>query len=390
MKEFKNADELNKKLAELVAQDWKEVVSRPQSSNLLLAGGRSYRQPKRFHNLSHCSQVVTTSSCDSENTTKEEIELEERLDNKEMIEDECSNQSKETGRKESLINSKKESEKEVSQSPPVQNVSETEAERLLMSIVGTTDQKRLLKIISSLSEWFDLRRCTTSRSSCTIPRDSILALASLEESLLATKELYPSPYIEPGTRVVELRGEEATVEEEELQRGEARLKEQLAKDRDLGKYLRDRKDLLEGKKFKIEQLEEYSNNIDGWKRLRTDEAEVKERLARESDLEVNAEPKKRKLLNERDCEDLGMSDQEGFPNKCVYDDESGLSEVEKVQSALARIKDQLSRDKDAKEYKKERKYILRAALERLRRQLSKDGNMIKYIADKASIDQMNC
>ena len=55
-----------------------------------------------------------------------------------------------------------------------------------------------------------------------------------------------------------------------------------------------------------------------------------------------------------------MSDQEGFPNKCVYDDESGLSEVEKVQSALARIKDQLSRDKDAKEYKKERKYIFRA------------------------------
>ena len=390
MKEFKNADELNKKLAELVAQDWKEVVSRPQSSNLLLAGGRSYRQPKRFHNLSHCSQVVTTSSCDSENTTKEEIELEERLDNKEMIEDECSNQSKETGRKESLINSKKESEKEVSQSPPVQNVSESEAERLLVSIVGTTDQKRLMEITSSLSEWFDLRRCTTSRSSCTIPRDSILALASLEESLLAMKELYPSPYIEPGTRVVELRGEEATVEEEELQRGEARLKEQLAKDRDLGKYLRDRKDLLEGKKFKIEKLEEYSNNIDGWKRLRTDEAEVKERLARESDLEVDAEPKKRKLLNERDCEDLGMSDQEGFPNKCDYDDESGLTEVEKVQSALARIKDQLSRDKDAKEYKKERKYILRAALERLRRQLSKDGNMIKYIADKASIDQMNC
>ena len=390
MKEFKNADELNKKLAELVAQDWKEVVSRPQSSNLLLAGGRSYRQPKRFHNLSHCSQVVTTSSCDSENTTKEEIELEERLDNKEMIEDECSNQSKETGRKESLINSKKESEKEVSQSPPVQNVSESEAERLLVSIVGTTDQKRLMKITLGLSEWFDLRRCTTSRSSCTIPRDSILALASLEESLLAMKELYPSPYIEPGTRVVKLRGEEATVEEEELQRGEARLKEQLAKDRDLGKYLRDRKDLLEGKKFKFEQLEEYSNNIDGWKRLRTDEAEVKERLARESDLEVNAEPKKRKLLNERDCEDLGMSDQEGFPNKCDYDDESGLTEVEKVQSALARIKDQLSRDKDAKEYKKERKYILRAALERLRRQLSKDGNMIKYIADKASIDQMNC
>ena len=390
MKEFKNADELNKKLAELVAQDWKEVVSRPQSSNLLLAGGRSYRQPKRFHNLSHCSQVVTTSSCDSENTTKEEIELEERLDNKEITEDECSKQSKETERKESLINSKKESEKEVSQSPPVQNVSETEAERLLMSIVGTTDQKRLLKIISSLSEWFDLRRCTTSRSSCTIPRDSILALASLEESLLAMKELYPSPYIEPGTRVVELRGEEATVEEEELQRGEARLKEQLAKDRDLGKYLRDRKDLLEGKKFKIEQLEEYSNNIDGWKRLRTDEAEVKERLARESDLEVNAEPKKRKLLDERDSKELRVSDQEGFPNKCDYDDESGLSEVEKVQSALARIKDQLSRDKDAKEYKKERKYILRAALERLRRQLSKDGNMIKYIADKALIDQMNC
>ena len=390
MKEFKNADELNKKLAELVAQDWKEVVSRPQSSNLLLAGGRSYRQPKRFHNLSHCSQVVTTSSCDSENTTKEEIELEERLDNKEMIEDECSNQSKETGRKESLINSKKESEKEVSQSPPVQNVSESEAERLLVSIVGTTDQKRLMEITSSLSEWFDLRRCTTSRSSCTIPRDSILALASLEESLLAMKELYPSPYIEPGTRVVELRGEEASVEEEERQRGEARLKEQLAKDRDLGKYLRDRQDLLEGKKFKIEQLEECPNNKDGWKRLRTDEAEVKERLARESDLEVNAEPKKRKLLDERDSKELRVSDQEGFPNKCDYDDESGLTEVEKVQSALARIKDQLSRDKDAKEYKKERKYILRAALERLRRQLSKDGNMIKYIADKASIDQMNC
>ena len=76
---------------------------------------------------------------------------------------------------------------------------------------------------------------------------------------------------------------------------------------------------------------------------------MKERLARESDLEVNAEPKKRKLLNERDCEELGMSDQEGFSNKGVYDDESGLTEVEKVQSALARIKDQLSRDKDAKE-----------------------------------------
>jgi len=67
-----------------------------------------------------------------------------------------------------------------------------------------------------------------------------------------------------------------------------------------------------------------------------------------------------------------------------------LTEVEKVQSALARIKDQLSRDKDAKEYKKERKYIFRAALEKLRKQLSKDGNMSKYIADKASIDQMNC
>ena len=390
MKEFKNADGLNKKLAELVAQDWKEVVSRPQSSNLFLPGGRSYRQPKRFHNLSICSQVVTTSSCDSENMTKEEIELEERLDNKEITEDECSKQSKETERKESLNNSKKESGKKVSQSPPVQNVSESEAERLLVSIVGTTNQKRLLKITSSLSEWFDLRRCTTSRSSCTIPRDSILALASLEESLLATKELYPSPYIEPGTRVVELRGEEASVEEEERQRGEARLKEQLAKDRDLGKYLRDRKDLLEGKTFKIEQLEEYPNNIDGWKRLRTDEAEVKERLARESDLEVNAEPKKRKLPDEKDSEELVMSDQEGFPNNCEYDDESGLTEVEKVQSALARIKDQLSRDKDAKEYKKERKYIFRAALERLRRQLSKDGNMIKYIADKASIDQMNC
>ena len=385
MKEFKNADELHKKLAELVAQDWKEVVSRPQSSNLLLAGGRSYRQPKRFHNLSQYSQVGTT-SCAAENPTKEEIELEERLDDKEITEDGCSKQSKETERKDSL----KESEKEVSQSPPVQNVSESEAERLLVSIVGTTNQKRLLKITSSLSEWFDLRRCTTSRSSCTIPRDSILALASLEESLLATKELYPSPYIEPGTRVVELRGEEASVEEEERQRGEARLKEQLAKDRDLGKYLRNRKDLLEGKTFKIEQLEEYPNNIDGWKRLRTDEAEVKERLARESDLEVNAEPKKRKLPDEKDSEELVMSDQEGFPNNCEYDDESGLTEVEKVQSALARIKDQLSRDKDAKEYKKERKYIFRAALERLRRQLSKDGNMIKYIADKASIDQMNC
>ena len=43
MKEFKNEDELNKKLAEFVAQDWKEVVSRPQTSNLFLAGGRSYR-----------------------------------------------------------------------------------------------------------------------------------------------------------------------------------------------------------------------------------------------------------------------------------------------------------------------------------------------------------
>ena len=390
MKEFKNADELNKKLAQLVAQDWKEVVSRPQTSNLFLAGGRSYRQPKRFHNLSHCSQVVTTSSCDSENTTKEEMELEERLDNKEITEDECSKQSKETERKESLINSKKEREKEVSQSPPVQNVSESEAERLLVSIAGTTDQKRLMEITSSLSKLFDLRRCTTNRSSCTIPRDSVLALASLEESLLAMKELYPSPYIEPGSRVVELRGEEASVEEEELQRGEARLKEQLAKDGDLGKYLRDRKDLLEGKKFKIEQLGEYPNNIDGWKRLRTDKAEVKERLERDSDLEVNAEPKKRKLLDEKDSKELGMSDQEGFPNKCEYNDESGLTEVEKVQSALARIKDQLSRDKDAKEYKKQRKYILRAALERLRRQLSKDGNMSKYIADKASIDQMNC
>ena len=382
MKEFKNADELNKKLAELVAQDWKEVVSRPQTSNLFLTGGRSYRQPKRFHNLSHCSQVGTTSSCAAENPTK----LEERLDNKEITEDECSKQRKETKSKDTL----KESEKEVSQSPPVQNVSESEAERLLVSIVGTTDQTRLMKITSSLSEWFDLRRCTTSRSSCTIPRDSILALASLEESLLAMKELYPSPYIELGTHVVELRGEEASVEEEERQRGEARLKEQLAKDRDLGKYLRDRQDLLEGKKFKIEQLEECPNNKDGWKRLRTDEAEVKERLARESDLEVNAEPKKRKLLDERDSKELRVSDQEGFANKCDYDDESGLTEVEKVQSALARIKDQLSRDKDAKEYKKERKYILRAALERLRRQLSKDGNMIKYIADKASIDQMNC
>ena len=136
--------------------------SRPQSSNLFLAGGRSYRQPKRFHNLSHCSQVVTTSSCDSENTTKEEVELEERLDNKEITEDECSKQSKESERKESLINSKKESEKKVSQSPPVQNVSESEAERLLVSIVGTTDRKRLMEITSSLSEWFDLRRCTTT------------------------------------------------------------------------------------------------------------------------------------------------------------------------------------------------------------------------------------
>ena len=85
------------------------MVSRPQSSNLFLPGGRSYRQPKRFHNLSHCSQVVST-SCDVENPTKEEIELEERLDNKEITEDECSMQSRETERKESLINSKKESE----------------------------------------------------------------------------------------------------------------------------------------------------------------------------------------------------------------------------------------------------------------------------------------
>ena len=35
MKEFKNADELQKKLAKLVAQDWKEVVSRPETSPVL-------------------------------------------------------------------------------------------------------------------------------------------------------------------------------------------------------------------------------------------------------------------------------------------------------------------------------------------------------------------
>ena len=60
--------------------------------------------------------------------------------------------------------------------------------------------------------------------------------------------------------------------------------------------------------------------------------------------------------------------------------------MEKVQKELACAKDKLSKEKDVEEYKREKKIIFRGALDRLRKQLLKDGNMKNYLAQKKMID----
>ena len=126
-----------------------------------------------------------------------------------------------------------------------------------------------------------------------------------------------------------------------------------------------------------------------------EEARLKAQLARYGDMERYQREKRKYLeLRQKRTDDIEISSP--FKNLGVkvlegkeVENHSGLTEVEKVQKEVACAKERLSKEKDVQEYKRERKVIFRRALERLRKQLLKDGNMKSYLAEKELIDGIN-
>ena len=421
MKESKQKDVLNKRLAELVVKDWKEITlaSLEEIGASLLGDevdttrqhGSTFLQPNCFHNLSHCSPCVTAAK---DVWKSKEVELEERLEDKDINMSKNSKEHKEIERKRRLTSSSKADmvrkrrktealQRLLCEAKPEETSSQSEAEKMLLSIVGTDDPDNVLKIMSSLSQSFDFRSSSTNGSRCNIPKDSLLELASLEESFVEMKRMYPSPY--SGARssgVVELRCETASAEEEQQQEGEARLKEQLAKDGDLEKYIRGKEKLIDQLKKKKKgeadctdlreaaagsEVEEEENQ--------REEARLKEQLAKDGDFE-KYQRERRKFLELKQKRKDEIEDSSPLKNgakvvleQIELENQGGLTEVERVQKELALAKDKLSRDKDVKEYNREKKMIFRRALDRLGKQLSKDGNMKSYLAEKELIDRIN-
>ena len=405
MKESKDAAEMNKRLAELVAKDWNEIslvrLSGDVSDTIPQHGSTSF-QPNCFQNLSHCSAAAG-----QDVWSTKEVELEERLENKDINRSQYSKERKEIERKRSSAEEhdqvKKRRKEDVLEefngveAKPGELFSQGEAEKKLLSIVGAGDSDNVLKLMSSLSQSFDFASCSTNQSRCNIPKDSLLELASLEESFVGMTRMYPSPYSGSsscgggGGGVVELRCETASVEEEEQQRGEARLKEQLAKDGDLEKYIRGKEKLLDELKQKMDGGSEGELEAD-----QREEARLKAQLARDGDMERYQREKRKYLeLRQKRTDDIEISSPlKNLGVKVLEGKEvenySGLTEVEKVQKEVACAKEKLSKEKDVQEYKRERKVIFRRALERLRMQLLKDGNMKSYLAEKELIDGINC
>lgn len=421
VKESKQADELNKRLAELVAKDWTEITlaSLEQTGSLgedvetNCQNGRraatSSLQPNCFHNLSHCSpsSLSSTTATGQDAWTSKEVELEERLDNDDIKMGDNSTELKEIESKRRLASSaevdqarKRRKEESLNREPakPRETFSQDEAEKVLLSIVGAGDSENVLKLVSSLAESFEFRSSSTNGSRCSIPKDSLLELASLEESFVDMKRVYPSPYSgSRGSGVVELRRETASVEEEEQQREEARLKEQLAKDGDLEKYIRE-KEKLKQKNRQADWMD--LSHVEGGagggseeeEEDQREEARLKEQLARDCDLE-RYQREKRKFLELKQKRKGGSEVcsplKNGAEVALKVENESELTEVEKVQKELASAKAKLSKDKDVQEYKRDKKLIFRRALDRLRKQLLKDGNMKRYLAQKELIDGIN-
>ena len=414
MKESKDAAEMNKRLAELVAKDWNEIslvrLLGDVADTIPQHGSTSF-QPNCFQNLSHCS---TAAAAGQDVWSTKEVELEERLENKDINRSQYSKERKEIERKrfsaEEHEQVKKRRKEDVLEefngveAKPGELFSQGEAEKKLLSIVGAGDSDNVLKLMSSLSQSFDFASCSTNQSRCNIPKDSLLELASLEESFVGMTRMYPSPYSGSsscgGGGVVELRSETASVEEEEQQRGEARLKEQLAKDGDLEKYIRGKEKLLDELKQKTGDLKS-GDLMDGGSEgeLEADqreEARLKAQLARDGDMERYQREKRKYLeLRQKRTDDIEISSPlKNLGVKVLegkeVENHSGLTEVEKVQKEVACAKERLSKEKDVQEYKRERKVIFRRALERLRKQLLKDGNMKSYLAEKELIDGINC
>ena len=421
VKESKQADELNKRLAELVAKDWTEITlaSLEQTGSLgedvetNCQNGRraatSSLQPNCFHNLSHCSpsSLSSTTATGQDAWTSKEVELEERLDNDDIKMGDNSTELKEIESKRRLASSaevdqarkrRKEESLNREAAKPRETFSQDEAEKVLLSIVGAGDSENVLKLVSSLAESFEFRSSSTNGSRCSIPKDSLLELASLEESFVDMKRVYPSPYSgSRGSGVVELRRETASVEEEEQQREEARLKEQLAKDGDLEKYLRE-KEKLKQKNRQADWMD--LSHVEGGagggseeeEEDQREEARLKEQLARDCDLE-RFQRERRKFLELKQKRKEGTEVCSPLKNVVAVElkgvkveSQSKLTEMEKVQKELASAKDKLSKEKDVEEYKREKKIIFRGALDRLRKQLLKDGNMKNYLAQKKMID----
>ena len=419
MKESKQRDVLNKRLAELVAKDWKEITlaSLEEIGASLLGdevdtsrqNGSTFLQPNCFHNLSHCSPCVTAAQ---DVWKSKEVELEERLEDKDINMSNNSKELKEIERKRRLTSSSKADmvrkrrkieplQRLLCKAKPEETSSQSEAEKMLLSVVGTDDPDNVLKIMSSLSQSFDFRSSSANGSRCNIPKDSLLELASLEESFVEMKKMYPSPYSSArSSGVVELRCETTSLEEEQQQEGEARLKEQLAKDGDLEKYIRGKEKLIDQLKKKEEaDCMDLREAGAGWEveeeENQREEARLKEQLAKDGDFE-KYQRERRKFLELKqkrkdEIEDFGplKNGAKVVLEQRELENQGGLTEVEKVQKELALAKDKLSKDKDVKEYKREKKMIFRRALDRLGKQLSKDGNMKSYLAEKELIDRIN-
>ena len=407
VKESKETDVLNKRLAELVAKDWKEITlaSLEEIGASLSEGevdttrqnGSTFLQPNCFHNLSHCSPCVTPAK---DVWKTKEVELEERLEDKDINMSNNSKEHKEIERKRRLTSSSKADmvrKRRKNEAKPEETSSQSEAEKMLLSIVGTDDPDNVLKIMSSLSQSFDFRSSSANGSRCNIPKDSLLELASLEESFVEMKKMYPSPYSSArSSGVVELRCETTSLEEEQQQEGEARLKEQLAKDGDLEKYIRGKEKLLDELKQKTRDWmdEEAAAGVEGEEADQREEARLKEQLARDGDIERYQREKRKFLELKQKRKDIEVSSPfknlgANVLNRKEVENQSGLTEVEKVQKELACAKEKLSQDKDVQEYKREKKVIFRGALDRLRKQLLKDGNMKGYLAGKELIDGIN-
>ena len=389
VKESKDADELNRGLAELVAKGWKEIASSFSQNSQNGRTGSPSMQPNCFQNLSTCSILRTTS----------EHVLELRLENKD-INNMCQNSTgTEIEKKKELAISaeagkmSKRRKVEVAQSMNCETFSEKEAEKMLLSMVGTDDTDNVFKIISSLSRSFEFSRSLNQASPCYIPRDSLLDLASLEESFIQMKMIYPCPYSDASNRVVELRCEASSMEEEEQQRELARLKDQLGKDGDLEKYLRGKEKLDELLQKNEVDLGDGKAEVEN-EEVQREDARLKEQLRRDVDLEKYQRGQRKFLeLKQQEKDEIkGSSPCNGGvkvePDEC--ENQGGLMEVEEVQKELAIAKDKLSRgDKDVQEYRRERKIILRRALDRLKKQLETDRNMKRYLAGKALIDKID-